>query len=102
MTKFTSSVGKGKVNRRDMDRGLIARFIGLSAATFDSEYQTRRRMTQRRNRPRHAMYEISAIAYLNLLLTSCPLRYGVTAGGEALASSMASAVEGVVVSPKLI
>jgi vacuolar protein sorting-associated protein 13A/C len=63
MTKFTSSVGKG-----------------LSAATFDSEYQNRRRMTQRRNRPRHAIY-------------------GVTAGGEALASSVASAVEGVVMKP---
>lgn len=38
VTKFTSSVGKG-----------------LSAATFDAEYQARRRMTQRRNKPRHAM-----------------------------------------------
>jgi len=63
VTKFTSSVGKG-----------------LSAATFDSEYQARRRMAQRRNTPRHAIY-------------------GVTAGGEALASSMASAVEGVVMKP---
>ncbi|KAF9270221.1 DUF1162-domain-containing protein [Marasmius fiardii PR-910] len=63
MTKFTSSVGKG-----------------LSSATFDSEYQARRRMTQRRNRPRHAIY-------------------GVTAGGEALASSVASAMEGVLMKP---
>jgi len=63
MTKFTSSVGKG-----------------LSAATFDSEYQTRRRLTQRRNKPRHAIY-------------------GVTAGGEALASSVASAMEGVLMKP---
>jgi vacuolar protein sorting-associated protein 13A/C len=63
MTKFTSSVGKG-----------------LSAATFDTEYQARRRMSQRRNRPRHAIY-------------------GVTAGGEALASSVASAMEGVVMKP---
>jgi vacuolar protein sorting-associated protein 13A/C len=62
-TKFTSSVGKG-----------------LSAATFDSEYQARRRMTQRRNRPRHAIY-------------------GVTAGGEAFASSVSSAMEGVFVRP---
>ncbi|KAG7450519.1 vacuolar protein sorting-associated protein 13 [Guyanagaster necrorhizus] len=59
MTKFTSSVGKG-----------------ISVATFDSEYQARRRMTQRRNKPRHAIY-------------------GVTAGGEALATSVASAFEGV-------
>ncbi|TFK77101.1 vacuolar protein sorting-associated protein 13 [Pluteus cervinus] len=63
VTKFTSSVGKG-----------------LSAATFDSEYQARRRLNQRRNRPRHAIY-------------------GVTAGGEALASSVTSAVEGVLMKP---
>jgi len=63
VTKFTSSVGKG-----------------LSAATFDSEYQARRRMTQRRNRPKHAIY-------------------GVTAGGEALASSFSSAMEGVFMKP---
>ncbi|KAJ3842350.1 vacuolar protein sorting-associated protein 13 [Lentinula raphanica] len=63
MTKFTSSVGKG-----------------LSAATFDSEYQARRRMNQRRNKPKHAIY-------------------GVTAGGEALASSVASAMEGVLMKP---
>ncbi|KAJ8084002.1 Vacuolar protein sorting-associated protein 13 [Marasmius tenuissimus] len=63
MTKFTSSVGKG-----------------LSSATFDQEYQARRRMAQRRNRPRHAIY-------------------GVTAGGEAFASSVASAMEGVLMKP---
>ncbi|TFK30442.1 vacuolar protein sorting-associated protein vps13 [Coprinopsis marcescibilis] len=63
LTKFTSSVGKG-----------------LSAATFDSEYQARRRMTQRRNRPRHAIY-------------------GVAAGGEAFASSVTSAMEGVFMKP---
>ncbi|KIY52729.1 hypothetical protein FISHEDRAFT_63685 [Fistulina hepatica ATCC 64428] len=63
VTKFTSSVGKG-----------------LSAATFDSEYQARRRLNQRRNKPRHAIY-------------------GVAAGGEALANSVASAMEGVVMKP---
>ncbi|KAI0669883.1 vacuolar protein sorting-associated protein 13 [Trametes maxima] len=62
-TKFTSSVGKG-----------------LSATTFDSEYQLRRRMNQRRNRPRHAIY-------------------GVAAGAEAFASSVMSGVEGVVLKP---
>ncbi|TBU65089.1 vacuolar protein sorting-associated protein 13 [Dichomitus squalens] len=62
-TKFTSSVGKG-----------------LSATTFDSEYQLRRRMNQRRNRPRHAIY-------------------GVAAGAEAFASSVVSGVEGVVLKP---
>ncbi|KAF8846387.1 vacuolar protein sorting-associated protein 13 [Paxillus ammoniavirescens] len=63
VTKFTSSMGKG-----------------LSAATFDSEYQAQRRMSQRRNRPRHAIY-------------------GVTAGGEAFASSVVSAMEGIVTKP---
>ncbi|KAK7064233.1 hypothetical protein R3P38DRAFT_3417731, partial [Favolaschia claudopus] len=63
MTKFTSSVGKG-----------------LSAATFDAEYQQRRRLNQRRNKPRHAIY-------------------GVAAGGEAFASSVASAMEGVLMKP---
>ncbi|PCH33647.1 vacuolar protein sorting-associated protein vps13 [Wolfiporia cocos MD-104 SS10] len=63
MTKFTSSVGKG-----------------LSATTFDPEFQLRRRMNQRRNRPRHAIY-------------------GVTAGAEAFANSVASGVEGVLMKP---
>ncbi|KAG6900136.1 hypothetical protein C0993_002481 [Termitomyces sp. T159_Od127] len=63
VTKFTSSVGKG-----------------LSAATFDSEYQARRRMAQRRNKPRHAIY-------------------GVAAGGEAFANSVTSAMEGVLMKP---
>ncbi|KAG5731737.1 Vacuolar protein sorting-associated protein 13 [Termitomyces sp. T112] len=63
VTKFTSSVGKG-----------------LSAATFDSEYQARRRMAQRRNKPRHAIY-------------------GIAAGGEAFASSVTSAMEGVLMKP---
>ncbi|KZT65144.1 vacuolar protein sorting-associated protein 13 [Daedalea quercina L-15889] len=62
-TKFTSSVGKG-----------------LSATTFDPEYQLRRRMNQRRNRPRHAIY-------------------GVAAGAEAFASSVASGMEGVLMKP---
>lgn len=38
MTKFTSSIGKG-----------------LSAATLDADYQTKRRMAQRRNKPKHAL-----------------------------------------------
>jgi len=52
----------------------------LSAATFDEEYQAQRRLSQRRNRPRHAIY-------------------GVTAGGEALATSVVSAMEGIVTKP---
>jgi len=63
VTKVTSSIGKG-----------------LSAATLDFEYQKQRRMSQRRNKPRHAIY-------------------GVTAGAEAFASSIASGVEGVVMKP---
>lgn len=62
VTKITSSVGKG-----------------LSAATLDSDYQTKRRMTQRRNKPKHALY-------------------GVAAGASAFANSMTSAFEGVAVS----
>ncbi|KLO14457.1 hypothetical protein SCHPADRAFT_996578 [Schizopora paradoxa] len=63
VTKVTSSLGKG-----------------LSAATLDSEYQSKRRQTQRRNKPRHAIY-------------------GVTAGAEAFANSVASGVEGVLMKP---
>ncbi|KAG9102497.1 hypothetical protein FRC06_001944 [Ceratobasidium sp. 370] len=63
MTKVTSSIGKG-----------------LSAATFDEEYQRQRRLAQRTNKPKHAIY-------------------GVTAGAEALATSLASGVEGVVMKP---
>ncbi len=69
-------------------------FEGLSAATFDSEYQARRRMTQRRNKPRHAMYDSSL--FVSHLFTP-HTRYGVAAGGEAFASSVASAMEGVLV-----
>jgi vacuolar protein sorting-associated protein 13A/C len=60
MTKFTASIGKG-----------------LSAATLDQEYQSKRRMTQRRNKPKHALY-------------------GVAAGARA--DSVTSAFEGVAVS----
>ncbi|KAI0321342.1 hypothetical protein OF83DRAFT_1274656 [Amylostereum chailletii] len=63
VTKVTGSIGKG-----------------LSAATMDSEYQKRRRMNQRRNKPRHAIY-------------------GVAAGAEAFASSITSGVEGIVMKP---
>ncbi|KAI0068196.1 hypothetical protein BV25DRAFT_1793389 [Artomyces pyxidatus] len=63
VTKITGSIGKG-----------------LSAATLDSEYQKRRRMNQRRNKPRHAIY-------------------GMAAGAEAFASSIASGVEGIVMKP---
>ncbi|ORX35977.1 putative late endosome to vacuole transport-related protein [Kockovaella imperatae] len=63
MTKFTSSLGKG-----------------LSAATLDTEYQNKRRMTQRRNKPKHALY-------------------GVAAGASAFADSVTSAFEGVASKP---
>jgi len=63
MTKFTGSIGKG-----------------LSAATFDSEYQRQRRLAQKQNKPRHALY-------------------GVTAGAEAFATSVTSGLEGVVMKP---
>jgi vacuolar protein sorting-associated protein 13A/C len=63
VTKVTASIGKG-----------------LSAATLDAEYQSKRRMTQRRNKPKHALY-------------------GVAAGANAFANSMTSAFEGVASKP---
>ncbi|KZT54406.1 DUF1162-domain-containing protein [Calocera cornea HHB12733] len=63
VTKVTSSIGKG-----------------LSAATFDVEFQNKRRLTLRRNRPKHALY-------------------GVTAGASAFASSVASGFEGLALKP---
>ncbi|TIC36939.1 hypothetical protein E3Q08_04156 [Wallemia mellicola] len=63
MSKVTGSIGKG-----------------LSAITLDQEYQSRRRMTQRRNKPKHALY-------------------GVTAGANAFAVSIASGFEGLALKP---
>jgi len=48
---------------------------GLAAATMDKEFQDSRRMARSRNRPKHALY-------------------GVTSGGNAFASSMASGIGG--------
>ncbi|KAF2739591.1 vacuolar protein sorting-associated protein 13 [Polyplosphaeria fusca] len=58
MAKFTGSMSKG-----------------LSAATLDKEFQDQRRNTRSRNRPKHALY-------------------GITAGGNAFASSLASGLGG--------
>jgi vacuolar protein sorting-associated protein 13A/C len=58
MAKFTGSVSKG-----------------LAAATLDKEFQDQRRMSKARNRPKHALY-------------------GITAGGSAFAASMASGIGG--------
>ncbi|KAL2433872.1 Intermembrane lipid transfer protein VPS13 [Exophiala dermatitidis] len=58
MAKFTGSMSKG-----------------LAAATMDKEFQDQRRMSKSRNRPKHALY-------------------GVTAGGNAFASSLASGIGG--------
>lgn len=63
MTKVTGSIGKG-----------------LSAATLDKQFQTQRRMRRSRNKPRHALY-------------------GVTAGAGSLVQSVASGLEGVVRKP---
>jgi len=63
MTKFTGSIGKG-----------------FAAATLDAEFQSKRRMTQRRNKPKHALY-------------------GVAAGASAFAESVTSAFEGVASKP---
>ncbi|KAK5949277.1 Vacuolar protein sorting-associated protein 13 [Knufia fluminis] len=48
---------------------------GLAAASMDKEFQDSRRMAKSRNRPKHALY-------------------GVTSGGNAFASSMASGIGG--------
>lgn len=58
MAKFTGSISKG-----------------LAAASMDKEFQAQRRMTRSRNRPKHALY-------------------GVTAGGNAFANSLASGIGG--------
>lgn len=48
---------------------------GLAAATLDKEFQDQRRMARSRNRPKHALY-------------------GITSGGNAFASSLASGIGG--------
>lgn len=53
---------------------------GLAAATMDKQFQDRRRMTMTRNRPKHALY-------------------GVTAGANSLVTSLASGVEGLARKP---
>ncbi|OQE23254.1 hypothetical protein PENSTE_c009G01087 [Penicillium steckii] len=58
MAKFTGSMSKG-----------------LTAATLDKEFQDQRRFSKSRNRPKHALY-------------------GITAGGNAFATSLASGIGG--------
>jgi vacuolar protein sorting-associated protein 13A/C len=53
---------------------------GLATATMDKQFQDRRRMTRARNRPKHALY-------------------GVTAGANSLVSSVASGVGGLARKP---
>lgn len=62
-SKFTGSISKG-----------------LAAATMDKQFQDSRRMTRSRNRPKHALY-------------------GVTAGANSLVSSLASGVGGLARKP---
>lgn len=59
LSKFTGSLSKG-----------------LAAATLDKEFQDQRRMSKARNRPKHALY-------------------GITAGGSAFADSIASGIGGI-------
>ncbi|KAI9888280.1 MAG: hypothetical protein M1814_000770 [Vezdaea aestivalis] len=63
MSKFTGSISKG-----------------LAAATMDKQFQDRRRMTRARNRPKHALY-------------------GVTAGANSFVTSLASGVGGLAQKP---
>lgn len=67
--------------------------------TLDADFQERRRMNQRRNKPRHALYELSMIfLYLVVSLIFFSASIGVASGAEALVTSVASGVEGVLVS----
>ncbi|KAL4808325.1 hypothetical protein BDV18DRAFT_98367 [Aspergillus unguis] len=59
ISKFTGSMSKG-----------------LTAATLDKEFQDQRRMSKTRNRPKHALY-------------------GITAGGRAFGNSIVSGIEGI-------
>lgn len=63
VSKFTGSISKG-----------------LAAATMDKQFQDRRRMTRSRNRPKHALY-------------------GVTAGANSFVSSVASGIGGLARKP---
>lgn len=63
MSKFTGSISKG-----------------LAAATLDKQFQSRRRMTRARNRPKHALY-------------------GVTEGANSFVTSVASGVGGLARKP---
>lgn len=63
VSKVTGSIGKG-----------------LAAATMDKEFQSRRRMTRFRNKPRHALY-------------------GITAGANSFFTSVASGFEGLALRP---
>ncbi|KAK3724815.1 Vacuolar protein sorting-associated protein 13 [Vermiconidia calcicola] len=63
VSKFTGSISKG-----------------LAAASMDKEFQDQRRMSRSRNRPKHALY-------------------GITAGGNAFANSWASGIGGLARQP---
>ncbi|KAH9840421.1 SHR-binding domain of vacuolar-sorting associated protein 13 [Teratosphaeria destructans] len=63
VSKFTGSISKG-----------------LAAASMDKEFQDARRMSKSRNRPKHALY-------------------GITAGGNAFANSVASGIGGLARAP---
>lgn len=63
VSKVTGSIGKG-----------------LAAATMDKEFQSRRRMSRFRNKPRHALY-------------------GITAGANSFFTSVASGFEGLALRP---
>ena len=52
VSKVTGSIGKG-----------------LAAATMDKEFQSRRRMSRFRNKPRHALYGITAGAKINFQIS---------------------------------
>lgn len=80
VAKFTGSIGKGASSLVPFAFSADSPVPpGLSAATLDKQYQSQRRMRQFRNKPKHALY-------------------GVTAGATSFVTSVASGFEGLAVS----
>jgi vacuolar protein sorting-associated protein 13A/C len=66
-SKVTGSIGKGRLSVVSPGDDANQDPTGISAAALDSEWQARRRMTLRRNKPKHALY-----VRLNPFSDPCP------------------------------
>lgn len=73
-SKVTGSVSKG------INLALTSLISGLSMATLDKQFQAKRRTTQARNRPKHAIG-------------------GISSGAKAFGTSVLSGVEGLAIKP---